>query len=202
MKGMQFSWEKLDPVTIQIEIQTPVTRIGTLYRLTAAILITDLDILSGDVQTITDEGGTEVAVDRFVLRSLFGGPQSPPDVPAKLGVLMETLLQEEADPDQILQNAKQKIPAVSGFLEGSPEIVFEHDDREKMTTFYIETISRQGLLFHLSRILYQFEIDIKRADIRTDANGTAQDTFKLQYKGNVLGDHLSKELERVIIDGK
>ena len=64
---VSFSWTALSDRFFEIRIKTPVTRVGTLHRLTAAIYVLGLDIISGTVDTI-QEAGEEFTDDIFLLQ--------------------------------------------------------------------------------------------------------------------------------------
>ncbi|HNE23236.1 MAG TPA: hypothetical protein PLG78_08715, partial [Leptospiraceae bacterium] len=99
---ISFSWTALSEHIFEIRIKTPVTRVGTLYRLTAAIYVLGLDIVSGTVDT-AHEHGEEYADDTFLLRPSSDGETSFAYYSARVGVLMETLIRNEKDPDDLLR---------------------------------------------------------------------------------------------------
>ncbi len=197
---IQFSWTLISNDSFQIEIRTNSVQIGTLYRLTSAIYVLGLDIQSGDVYTIEEEDGP-ISHDTFTLRILnpAAAQSGVSDCTTKLGMLMETLLQEDADPDRLLRENKVTIPENRKFFENPPEIVFQDVPKRRRTQFYIETQGRTGLLFHLTRVLSREHINIVQATIRTLPNGMAEDTFYLQFKDAPLGPELSAKLEKLIL---
>src|SRR5690349_5559498 len=107
-----FSWTALSQNIFEIRIKTPVTRVGTLYRLTAAIYVLGLDIISGNVDTVS-EGGEEFADDTFLLRPTADGEQGLAHYSARVGVLMETLLRNEKNPDDLLHERHINPPDIS-----------------------------------------------------------------------------------------
>lgn len=197
---VSFSWSMLDDGTIEVWIRTPVTRIGTLHRLTAAIFVLGLDIVSGDVDTV-EENGETFSQDRFVLQGSprLSSNRSMAEYSAQLGFLMETLLSREIDPDEMLKERNISPPEKKLFFDTKPELVFQDHEELGYTQFYIETISRTGLLFHLTRTIFKEGLNIFRATIRTTSYGTAEDTFYLQYNDGILGPEISKHLEEQIL---
>ncbi len=196
---MHFSWQRINSERFEVTVKTPVTRIGTLYRLTSAIYLAGLDIEDGQVDT-HHEGDVDFTVDHFVLRideNISNSVDS--DVSVKLGVFMETLLDDTTDPDVLLLQHGVRIPELSSFFETQPEIVFEDLNESRETQFYIETLNRRGLLFHLTRILAEENISIVRGEIHTHDGGRAEDSFFLQYEGDMLGEKLAKKLEGRIL---
>ncbi len=198
---ISFSWTQLSGNLVELEIKTPVVRTGTLYRLTAAIYVLGLDIVEGDVDTLEEEG-ILYSQDRFLLQ--LADPQNRHDKnlqehSSKLGILMETMLVQNRDPDEIFVEQGVIPPTRNFFFESPPEILFQDHRESNETQFYIETVNRTGLLFQLTRLLYREEINIVRATIRTTPFGTAEDTFYLQYGDSVLGQLLSRHLESLIL---
>lgn len=199
---VSFSWTMLEDGTVDVQIRTPVTRIGTLHRLTAAIFVLGLDIVSGDVDTL-EENGETFSQDRFILQrsSRLSSDRSMAEYSAQLGFLMETLLSREIDPDEILKEKNISPPEKSLFFDTEPELVFQDHEESGYTQFYIETINRTGLLFHLTRTIFHEGLNIFRATIRTTSYGSAEDTFFLQYNDGILGPEISKHLEEQILRG-
>ncbi|MDH5654588.1 MAG: hypothetical protein OEZ34_01680 [Spirochaetia bacterium] len=194
---MNFVWSRLPDGTIEIQIKTPVVEVGTLYRLTAAIYAMGLDILSGDISSDTGEDGIPYSNDRFILQHT-NSEESEGAISAKLGILMETLLRENMDPDEFLRKEKIQPPVKLEFFETEPVILFQNSKEWNATQFYIESQNRTGLLFHLTRILARKNVDIIRAKIRTE-NYLVKDTFYLQYNGSFLEPDTSKKIESEIL---
>ena len=195
---INFSWTPVGPEQTLLEIRTPMVRVGTLYRLAAAIYCLDLDIYSGDVDTIEEEGET-YSQDRFFLRPVEGKERDSTEIYHSLGVLMETLMSDRIDPEKLLQQHNRSIPDPCYFMEETPELVFDTDPERQETRFYIETSGRTGLLIHLSRLFYLSDINIVTATIRTNNAGRAQDQFHLQYNGKPLDEDQCRKIENRIL---
>ncbi len=195
---INFSWTPVGPEQTLLEIKTPSVRVGTLYRLAAAIYCLDLDIYSGDVDTVEEEGEM-YSSDRFFLRPVEGKESDGAELYHSLGVLMETLISDRVDPEKLLQQHDHSIPDPSFFFDEPPELVFDTDPERKETRFYIETTGRTGLLIHLSRHFYLEDINIVTATIRTNNAGRAQDQFHLQKNGAPLTEEQCKRIEARIL---
>lgn len=197
---ISFGWEQVSQDQFTVRIKTPVVRVGTLYRLTAAIYVLGLDIVSGIVDSVTEEGML-LSNDEFLLR--FPDQKKDSGVlnesVMQLGVIMETLLGKEIDPDILLAERNIKPPEPILFFESQPDIVFQDHLSNQCTEFYIEVVDRRGLLFHLTRNLAKMNINILKADIRAAPGGMAEDTFYLQYNEKPLGMELSKQIEHAIL---
>jgi UTP:GlnB (protein PII) uridylyltransferase len=172
--------------------------VGTLYRLAAAIYCLDLDIYSGDVDTLKEEGEL-YSQDRFFLRPVEGKERDSAEIYHSLGVLMETLMSDRIDPEKLLKQHDRSIPDPSYFFEKPPELVFDTDTEKQETRFYIETTGRTGLLIHLSRLFFLSDINIVTATIRTSNAGRAQDQFHLQFNGKPLSAEQCTAIENRIL---
>lgn len=188
---IKFAWEGLDPGRYRVQIQTPATGEGTLYRLTAAIYVSGLDIESGEILTVHD-GGELYSADEFVLR-YAGPPEEAAGVIARdLGLLMETLLDSETDVAGIFRDRGVTPPDTLKYFDVPPEVLFENGEEE--TRFYIETENRAGLLYNLTALLAREKINIVSGTIQTLPSGRAEDNFYLQHNGGPLSSRQSQRI--------
>ncbi len=193
---ISFSWTALSEHIFEIRIKTPVTRVGTLYRLTAAIYVLGLDIVSGTVDT-ADEHGEEYADDTFLLRPSSDGETSFAYYSARVGVLMETLIRNEKDPDDLLRERNINPPDIRFLFEALPEITFRDIPDRKVTEFNITSQNRTGLLFHITRIFAEEGISILRGTIKSEED-TAKDRFFLQQQGECISEESKSRLSAKI----
>lgn len=193
---ISFSWTALSENIFEIHIKTPITRIGTLYRLTAAIYILGLDIISGSVDTAHD-AGEEFADDTFLLRPAAEGESDFAFFSARVGVLMETLLRNEKDPDDLLRERHIEPPNIRFLFDSEPNITFRDLPEGNVSEFNITSQNRTGLLFHLTRIFAEEEISIIRGTIKSE-HDTAKDRFFVQQNGNRISPETRTRLiERI-----
>lgn len=177
-----------------LEIRTPSVREGTLYRLSAAIYSLELDIYSGDIDTV-EEDGELYSFDRFVLRTMVdGNAQKLSEIGAKLGMLMEALLSDAADPEALIRSAGKEIPRPDSFFEAGVEVLFDQNLEAGETTMYLEAPDRPGLLFTVANLLYRHDVNIVSATLRSTYGGHARDLFHLQCQGQPLADDMINKL--------
>ncbi len=177
-----------------LEIRTPSVREGTLYRLSAAIYSLELDIYSGDIDTV-EEDGELYSFDRFVLRTMVdGNAQKLSEIGAKLGMLMEALLSDAADPEALIRSAGKEIPRPDSFFEAGVEVLFDQNLEAGETTMYLEAPDRPGLLFTVANLLYRHDVNIVSATLRSTYGGHARDLFHLQRQGQPLADDMINKL--------
>lgn len=196
---VRFSWTREGENKFRIRIRTSAIQEGTFHRLTVAIYALRYNILSGRLDTV-EENGEVLTDDELLLEKSperTGAPE-PADDATGLGVLMESLLREEKDPQELLEEKNMKLPGPALFFEASPEMIFVDLPEADLTQFYLETYSRRGLLCHLSRVLSQRKINIIRAEISTNENGQTEDTFYLQQMNHKLEREMIRDLEKAI----
>ena len=195
---ISFSWAAEQDQRFTIHIKTPVTRVGTFHRLTAAIYVLGFDIVSGDINTVEEEDGL-YSNDTILIQSVDKRKNNGGVIAEQLGILMESLLRDDQDTESLLRERGVSPPAPRQFFELEPEIVFEDKPDRRMTEFYLETPGQTGLLFHLTRILFKERIDIVGATINTNDMGMSEDMFYLKFEGGCLGKELSTHIEKLIV---
>ena len=194
MSGTHFSWSRESPSKFRIRVVTPEVRSGTFLRLVAAIYLLHFDVVEGDLHTGFSEDGAAYSEDEFLVEALGEAAD-----PARLGLLMESLLRE-ADPPAELFTAHGLVPPERrSFFEAPPEIVCDDMPDGSETQFYIEALGRRGLLFHLASVIANRGINIVRGAVRTDQGGNAQDTLYLTRDGHAIGREEAAQLERDIL---
>ncbi len=201
---IHFSWSVIDDHRFQIQVRTPVTRVGTLHRLTAAIYVLGMDVISGNVLTEADEESGELfSLDNFVLRSANPDRVHFPlhDLTTKLGVLMETVLQKDLEPASILSEHKVEPPNPAQLFGETHSIRFEQAPDGRMTRMFVESPDRPGLLYHITQVLARENVNVWSAVILTNDRGTTEDSFYLQADGTALSDVRTQALEGAIRAG-
>ncbi|GIX43458.1 MAG: hypothetical protein KatS3mg129_3191 [Leptospiraceae bacterium] len=155
-----------------------------------------LDIYSGEIKT-TQKDNIDISEDTFILRynEKIG---SFNDFSYQLGVLMESLLSQNQDPEKILNlNTKRKIPDLSEIIRNGFEYIIEEKEKNQIF-FYFETLDRSGLLVSFAKFFYKNSINIIEAKIQTEYDNIAKDSFILEYDHQDSIKNLKKELEKYI----
>ncbi|MCR9140807.1 MAG: hypothetical protein NXI24_00945 [bacterium] len=201
---IRFAWSVIDDHRFQIQVRTPVTRIGTLHRLTAAIYVLGMDVVSGNVLTEPDsESGELYSHDNFVLRIAepdnFHFPMH--EVTTRLGVLMETVLQKDLEPSSLLTEHKVAPPDREQLFADSCSIRFQQAADGSMTQMFVESPDRTGLLYHITQVLARENVNVWSAVILTNDRGTTEDSFYLQTEGKALSEIRTSALEGAILAG-
>jgi UTP:GlnB (protein PII) uridylyltransferase len=171
---------------IVLTLKTDVTEIGTFHRMATVIYALGWNILSGDIKTIT-ENGTEYAFDMLKIQSQ--GKNSVQKA-ADIGYLMDGIFSKKEDIKTLLQDYKFKPVEPRNFFREKAELIFEDDKKLNRTVFYIEADSGRGLLYHITKVLLDYKINIISGTIATDPiTERAMDTFYLlDHNGNLFGN--------------
>ncbi|MCS7205769.1 MAG: ACT domain-containing protein [Leptospiraceae bacterium] len=195
---IQFECYPLSERNIYLKIVTDHTERGTLYRLATAIFVMGMDIHSGDIKTKQDEEGKEYSEDVFILRNpkelkAFG------DFAAQLGVLMESLLNRDSDPEQLLaMNPERKLPDIKEIFSSNFDFIIEEIPKKNQILFYFEAKDRPGLLLSITKFLYENKINIIEATIRTEYDDIAKDSFILEYDNKESLKKLKSEIQQFL----
>lgn len=194
MAGTRFSWSRESPSRFRVRVTTPEVRAGTFLRLVAAMYLLHFDVIEGELKTLVDDNGEFYSEDEFLVEAIGEAAD-----PARLGLLMESLLRDTKSPAELFAEQGLAPPEPRSFFEAPPEMVFDHFLDEGETQFYIEALGRRGLLCHLASVIANRGIEIKRGQVRTNAGGTAQDTFYLTREGRALETAEANALQEDIL---
>jgi UTP:GlnB (protein PII) uridylyltransferase len=171
---------------IILTLKTDVTEIGTFHRMAKVIYILGWDIISGDIRTIS-EHGTDFALDILKIRS---DGRNSHDKAVEIGYLMDAIFSRKQDIQILLKDYKYKPVEPRNFFREKAELIFEDDINKNATVFYIEADSGRGLLYHITKVLLDYKINIISGIIDTDPiTERARDTFYLlDSEGKLFGD--------------
>lgn len=193
----QFKCYPLSEKNIYLKIKTEHTEKGTLYRLATAIFILGLDIFSGEIKTL-NQNNESYSEDTFILR-FNESSQSINEFSYQLGILMESLLNREIEPEKILAtNSNKKVPTLKEIIEAGFDYIIDENKAKNQILFYFETIDRSGLLVSMTKFFYENNINIIEAKILTEYEKVAKDTFILEYENQESIKNLRSQLEKYI----
>ncbi|BDA77128.1 hypothetical protein LPTSP3_g00580 [Leptospira kobayashii] len=172
---IQFQYKR-EKNNILISLKTDSTQYGTFHRIATIIYALKLDILSGELGTI-EENGTQFTVDSFILQA---EDNNTTQAAFQLGVMMDSLFSQNAKFEEILEKLQIPEPAIGTFFKENPEFIFTDLTEKNQTCLYLESSAGRGLLYYVSRILMENKINIISATIETDQqSGRAKDSFYL-----------------------
>ncbi len=193
---IEFQYKTLD-TEILVTLKTNITEIGTFHRMATVIYALGWDIISGEIQTV-QENGVEYAIDTLRLKS-WEDQNSKKAV--EIGILMDSIFSKKSSPSDTLANHKFKNPYPKDFFKEKAELIFEDDLIKQQTCFYIEADSGRGLLYYLTKVLSDNQINIISGKIETDKiTGRAKDTFYLvDHEGKMFGSTIKADELRLQI---
>ncbi len=193
----QFECYPLSEKNIYLKIKTEHTEKGTLYRLATAIFVLGLDIYSGEIKTI-NQNNESYSEDTFILR-FNESSKSLNEFSYQLGILMESLLNREIEPEKILAtNSTRKVPSLKEIIEAGFDYIIDENKAKNQIIFYFETLDRSGLLVSMTKFFYNNNINIIEAKIQTEYESIAKDTFILEYENQESIKNLRAQLEKYI----
>jgi len=170
---------KREKENILISLKTDSTQYGTFHRIATVIYALKLDIVSGELATVTEKG-IPYSQDSFLLKT---EDTDASHAAFQLGVMMDSLFSQNAKFEEVLEKLQIPEPPVATFFKENPEFIFTDLSDKKQTCFYLETSAGRGLLYFISRVLMNFQINILSATIETDPKtGRAKDSFYLTDK--------------------
>lgn len=168
---------KREGKNILITLRTDSTQFGTFYRIATVIYALQLDIISGELGTV-EEDGIYYTEDSFLL---YTQDIDPNHAAYQLGVMMDSLFSQNAKFEEVLGKLQIPEPPVETFFKENPEFIFSDIPEKNLTCLYLETGAGRGLLYYISRIFVDFGINIVSATIETDQKtGRAKDSFYLR----------------------
>ncbi|HMJ11843.1 MAG TPA: hypothetical protein VK524_10545, partial [Polyangiaceae bacterium] len=140
---------------------------GLLSRISAALVLSKLDVIHAEAYCHELETGIDEAVDLFWVRRFddnreptWLGPETVASFRSVLVVLMDGTFARDALVEHMLD-----APISYGFA--GTRLRFVYDDRGFIAGLDVETADRPGLLFALSDALFAQRLMIVRSEIRT-----------------------------------
>jgi [protein-PII] uridylyltransferase len=171
-------------------------RAGLFTKIAGSFSSIGLNILSAQIFTRTDG----IVLDEFFVTDARTGnlaERGQRDEFEKL--LNKVLMDEEVDFHVLIARHKITRPLYQAYTgEQMPtRIHFDNEASEARTLIEIETEDRVGLLYAISEVLSEFDLDISAAKILTE-KGAAIDTFYVRELdgGKVMAPERQKAIER------
>lgn len=155
---------------------------GLFYKIAGALSLTGVNILSSRVFTRDDN----VTLDTFYVCDPMGGPVERSEAPQQFEQHLIAALSEQLDLAQALRKKAEDLGR-KAYLRKTPKrripiktkVDVYQDDRLKRDIAEVQTKDRMGLLFELSKGLFDEGYSIIFARIATESH-IAQDTFYIE----------------------
>ncbi|MDI7190610.1 ACT domain-containing protein [Leptospira santarosai] len=186
-----------------VTLKTSETAPGTLHKMVKAMFFMGWEIVSGDIETIEEEGRF-YSYDIFMLRS----DETDSKIKAsKLGVLMSSVFTDDFVLEEMIHHSSEVDLRNTYHLSPDSKLEFENIELGTKTKFTLEAPDRKGLLYFVTGVLKENGINIHSATIRTDRTGNrAQDTFILSdtkgggFAGSSLEDRVSRNILEISLN--
>lgn len=196
---LEFQYKELRSSTYRVTLKTDLTEPGTLHKMVKAMFFLGWVIVSGKITTIREEG-KDYSIDEFILTS---DEAESARKASKLGVLMSSVFSEQSELDSMIEESNLVEPKIFESLGKDSELVFSDVADGKSTCFYLESRDRRGLLYFVTKVLFENSVSIVEGELLTDeSSGRAKDTFYLVdsegkgFANTELADRLIKSLRR------
>lgn len=171
-------------------------RAGLFHKLAGCLSAAGLNILSAQIFTRSDG----IVLDTFYVHDARSGSLAGAEQRDEFeSLIRRSLTGEELDFHALLARQKSPRPAYQAYTgERIPtRISFDNDSSDTRTVIEIETEDRIGLLYTISAVLTDLELDISAAKINTE-KGAALDSFYVRDSDGckVLRPERHQALER------
>jgi [protein-PII] uridylyltransferase len=170
-------------------------RAGLFSKITGSLTVAGLNILSAEIIT----RGDGIILDTFFVTDADTGLLAKREEREKFESLLDKILTgEEIDLAESIARRKQTCPYK--FFEGErmPTVIyFDNETSETRTIIQVETEDRVGLLYAISRVLNDLDLDIYVAKISTE-KGAAIDSFYIAENdgGKITAPERQKAIEK------
>lgn len=153
-------------------------RPGLLSRISAALVVHELDVVAAQAYTRTREGHDDEAVDFFWLRRVDGADSPSPVTnadAARVGEVLCGLVEGKITVDTVARDARS-IRARPTSLP--THVRFDEGEHRGLAVLSVETSDRPGLLLAISQALFRRRVQIVWSEAKSD-DGKVLDRFHL-----------------------
>lgn len=173
-----------DTQTLQFTVATSeeVTA-GIFHKLTGALTSQGLEILSAEIHTMADG----LVLDRFWVRDADYAGEPPPDRLERINrVLSESLLSAGAPTFRRTWQAGGNKPSRVAAMQS--RVATDNTTSERFTVLDIFTLDRRGLLYTITRTLFELNLSVGRAKIGTYLDQVVDVFYVTDQEGGKITD--------------
>jgi [protein-PII] uridylyltransferase len=173
-------------------------RPGLLSRISAALVVHELDVVAAQAYTRTPPAGAE-AVDFFWLRRVDGAAVpaavSATDA-ARVSEVLASLVEGKYTVDDVARDAH----AIRARPTGATRVRFDEGEDRGLAVLTVETCDRPGLLLAISQALFRRRVQIVWTEARSE-RGTAIDRFHLaEFDGAPVREDTRRKIQADILE--
>jgi len=174
-------------------------RPGLLSRISAALVVHELDVVAAQAYTRTPATGTE-AVDFFWVRRVEGAEGAPSVTAAdaaRVGEVLSALVQGTLTVDAVAKNARAIRARTTSV---ATRVRFDEGEDRGLAILTVETNDRPGLLLAISQALFRRRVQIVWTEARSD-EGKAIDRFHLaEFDGAPVKEETRRKIQADILE--
>lgn len=175
-------------------------RAGLLALISAALVLSRLDVSHAEAFTRTKQDGKKEAVDLFWVRKLDASPGTAL-VQADATALQEQIarfLAGEGDPRSEVGKSLAKVSPQAPRIADAT-VRFGADESGGLSTLEVETTDRSGLLFSLTSALFAQRVQVVESEVRT-LDGRVFDRFRVaEFDGSPVSSARRLEIQVAIL---
>jgi [protein-PII] uridylyltransferase len=172
-------------------------RPGLLSTISAAFVLSGMDVAAAEAFTRKRDDGSSEAVDLFWLRRRASPTQSTPitpqDVDAMAALLIDLL--EGRGPSTVAPPQEELPPGHADTV-----VRFLDDKEGGLATLEVETDDRSGLLMALSRALFEQRVQIVRSEVRTIDRRVFDRFTVVEFDGSPIGPSRRLEIQVAVLN--
>ncbi len=171
-------------------------RPGLLATISAALVLSGLDIMDAEAHTRRTPAGRAEAVDLFWVQLQEPALRQAPIRPEEIQQVGETLIQLlEGKLD--VQKARESAPP----SRGRPQTVvrFHESDEGDLSVLEVETEDRSGLLLALSQALFEQRVQIEQSEVKTEGPRVRDRFHIVELDGSPIGSERRLEIQVAVM---
>lgn len=154
---------------------------GLFHRVTGALTSKGVSILSADIHT---QPGP-IAWDRFVVEDLdYSGPPPPHRLQDVCRAIVAAIDSENSSPPPFRRTWKSKTSSDAAISRTQPtQIRFDNTSSDEFTIITVFAYDRTGLLYDISRTLYDYQLDLQVAKVSTHLDQVVDVFYVTDFEG-------------------
>lgn len=173
-------------------------RVGLLEQISAAFVLSRLDVMNAEIYSRTRSDGSREAVDLFWVRQ-SGAPGDvvwigPEEIAAFRAVLV-VLLEGTFDRAALVQHVA--LSKSTSF--GGTRLRMVYDAHGQIAGLDVETLDRPGLLFALSEALFNQRLQIVGSEVRTIGARAFDRFYFVERDGSAVMRHRRAGIEQAVL---
>ncbi len=136
---------------------------GLFAQVAGAMAVSGASIVKAKIHTTVDG----MALDTFVIQDAEGGPYDRPDRLARLSATIERTLSGDLRPTQALAARASRLPRRTDVFKVEPLVLIDNNASRTRTVIEVNGRDRAGLLYDVTRALFDLNLSISSAHIET-----------------------------------